>query len=457
MKGETLLKNDKTDFTQGSILKKLVFFMLPILGALILQAAYGAVDLLVVGRFGSTSGFSAVSTGSQVLNLITFVVTQFAMGITVLIGRYLGEKKPQHIGQLIGGAVLVFSIISAVLFILMLTCAGRLAVLMQAPGEALLLTTDYIRICGCGIFFIVAYNVLSAIFRGLGDSRSPLLFVLVACIVNIAGDLILVAGFRLDAAGAAIATVLAQAVSVVCALVILRKKELPFRIQKSDFRLNTQCRKFLVIGFPLALQEFLTQMSFLALCAFINRLGLDASSGFGVACKIVNFAMLIPSSLMQSMASFVSQNIGAGNPKRARQSMYTGIGIGMMFGCIVFALVWLSGDVLSAVFTTDSAVIANSYAYLKGFAPETILTAVLFSMAGYFNGNNKTVWVMIQGLVQTLLVRLPFAYLMSIQPDASLTKIGLAAPASTAVGILLNICFYLYLRHKVFIPNDPLS
>lgn len=457
MKGETLLENDKTDFTQGSILKKLVFFMLPILGALILQAAYGAVDLLVVGRFGSTSGLSAVSTGSQVLNLITFVVTQFAMGITVLIGRYLGEKKPQHIGQLIGGAVLVFSIISAVLFILMLTCAGRLAVLMQAPGEALLLTTDYIRICGCGIFFIVAYNVLSAIFRGLGDSRSPLLFVLVACIVNIAGDLILVAGFRLDAAGAAIATVLAQAVSVVCALVILRKKELPFRIQKSDFRLNTQCRKFLVIGFPLALQEFLTQMSFLALCAFINRLGLDASSGFGVACKIVNFAMLIPSSLMQSMASFVSQNIGAGNPKRARQSMYTGIGIGMVFGCIVFALVWLSGDVLSAVFTTDSAVIANSYAYLKGFAPETILTAVLFSMAGYFNGNNKTVWVMIQGLVQTLLVRLPFAYLMSIQPDASLTKIGLAAPASTAVGILLNICFYLYLRHKVFIPDDPLS
>lgn len=451
------MKNNKTDFTQGSILKKLVFFMLPILGALILQAAYGAVDLLVVGRFGSTSGLSAVSTGSQVLNLITFVVTQFAMGITVLIGRYLGEKKPQHIGQLIGGAVLVFSIISAVLFILMLTCAGRLAVLMQAPGEALLLTTDYIRICGCGIFFIVAYNVLSAIFRGLGDSRSPLLFVLVACIVNIAGDLILVAGFRLDAAGAAIATVLAQAVSVVCALVILRKKELPFRIQKSDFRLNTQCRKFLVIGFPLALQEFLTQMSFLALCAFINRLGLDASSGFGVACKIVNFAMLIPSSLMQSMASFVSQNIGAGNPKRARQSMYTGIGIGMVFGCIVFALVWLSGDVLSAVFTTDSAVIANSYAYLKGFAPETILTAVLFSMAGYFNGNNKTVWVMIQGLVQTLLVRLPFAYLMSIQADASLAKIGLAAPASTAVGILLNICFYLYLRHKVFIPDDPLS
>ena len=169
------MKNDKTDFTQGSILKKLVFFMLPILGALILQAAYGAVDLLVVGRFGSTSGLSAVSTGSQVLNLITFVVTQFAMGITVLIGRYLGEKKPQHIGQLIGGAVLVFSIISAVLFILMLTCAGRLAVLMQAPGEALLLTTDYIRICGCGIPCALRNSFLEPNFISSFSSRPGVL------------------------------------------------------------------------------------------------------------------------------------------------------------------------------------------------------------------------------------------------------------------------------------------
>lgn len=442
------MNSDKADFTQGNILKKLVPFMLPILGALVLQAAYGAVDLLVVGRFGSTSGLSAVSTGSQVLNLATFVVTQLAMGITVLIARYLGEKKPQSIGAVIGGAAVVFSIFSAVLLVAMVGFAKSIAVLMQAPEEAAALTINYVRICGGGIFFIVVYNLLSAIFRGLGDSKSPLLFVLVACVVNILGDLLLVAVFRLDAAGAAIATVFAQAVSVVCALVILLKKELPFKLRKADFRLNDQCRKFLSIGLPLALQEFLTQVSFLALCAFVNRLGLEASSGYGVACKIVNFAMLIPSSLMQSMASFVSQNVGAGNQKRAKQSMLTGIGIGLIFGCVVFALVWFRGDWLSGLFTTDAAVIANSFAYLKGFALETIVTAILFSMVGYFNGNNKTVWVMIQGLIQTLLVRLPLAYRMSIQPDASLTKIGLAAPASTAVGIVLNIGFFLYLERK---------
>lgn len=440
------MTNDKADFTQGNILEKLVAFMMPILGALILQAAYGAVDLLVVGRFGSTSGLSAVSTGSQVLNLVTFVVIQFAMGITVLIARYLGEKRPERIGAVIGGGAVVFTMMSVALFIAMVGFARPISVLMQAPAEAVDLTASYVRICGAGIFFIVAYNLLSAIFRGMGDSKSPLLFVLVACIVNIIGDLVLVAGLHMDAAGAAIATVTAQALSVVFAVMLLLKKDLPFAITKKDFRLNPQCRKFLKIGLPLALQEFLTQISFLALCAFVNRLGLEASSGYGVACKIVNFAMLVPSSLMQSMASFVSQNIGAGKKKRAKQSMFTGIGVGLAVGCVVFVLVLFKGDVLSSVFSTDAAVIQNGFAYLKGFAPETLVTAILFSMVGYFNGNNKTVWVMTQGLIQTLLVRLPLAYFMSIQPNASLTKIGLAAPVATTVGIFLNVGFFIYLN-----------
>ena len=440
------MNNDKADFTQGSILKKLIAFMIPVLGALILQAAYGAVDLLVVGRFGSTSGLSAVSTGSQVLNLVTFVVIQFAMGITVLIARYLGEKRPERIGAVIGGGTVVFTMMSVVLFIAMVGFARPISVLMQAPAEAVDLTASYVRICGAGIFFIVAYNLLSAIFRGLGDSKSPLLFVLVACIVNIIGDLVLVAGLHMDAAGAAIATVTAQALSVVFAVMLLLKKDLPFAITKKEFRLNPQCRKFLKIGLPLALQEFLTQISFLALCAFVNRLGLEASSGYGVACKIVNFAMLVPSSLMQSMASFVSQNIGAGKKKRAKQSMFTGIGVGLAVGCVVFVLVLFKGDVLCSAFSTDAAVIQNGFAYLKGFAPETLVTAILFSMVGYFNGNNKTVWVMTQGLIQTLLVRLPLAYFMSIQPNASLTKIGLAAPVATTVGIVLNVGFFIYLN-----------
>lgn len=443
------MNKEKSDFTQGSILKKLIPFMIPILGALVLQAAYGAVDLLVVGRFGSTAGLSAVSTGSQILNLVTFVITQLAMGITVLIARYIGEKSTGQIGQLLGGAVTVFAIVSAVLFVVMVFFAKPLAVLMQAPQEAISLTTVYVRICGGGIFFIVAYNVLAAIFRGLGDSRSPLIFVAVACVVNIIGDLILVAGFHLDAAGAAIATVAAQAVSVVLAIVLLKKKDLKFGIQKKDFRINGQCKRFLKVGLPLALQEFLTQMSFLALCAFVNKLGLEASSGYGVACKIVNFAMLVPSSLMQSMASFVSQNVGAGKPDRAKKSMFTGMGLGVIVGVVVFICVWCFGDVLTSVFTTDTAVIQKGTEYLRGFAPETIVTAVLFSMVGFFNGYEKTVWVIIQGLVQTLLVRLPLAYVMSIQPHASLTKIGLAAPVATCFGIVLNVIFYLIFTRKM--------
>lgn len=194
------MTGEKTDFTQGSILRKLCLFMLPVLGALILQAAYGAVDLLVVGRFGSTSGLSAVSTGSQVLNLVTFLVTQLAMGVTVLIARYLGERCPEQIGTVIGGAAVVFALVSALLFAVPVGLARPIAVVMQAPAEAVTLTASYVRICGGGTFFIVAYNLLSAIFRGLGDSRSPLLFVLVACLVNVAGDLLLVAGLGMEAA-----------------------------------------------------------------------------------------------------------------------------------------------------------------------------------------------------------------------------------------------------------------
>lgn len=399
--------------------------MLPILGALILQAAYGAVDLLVVGRFGTTSGLSAVSTGSNVLNLAAFVVTQLSMGTTILIARFIGEKRQEDIGPLVGGSCVVFAVISVVLFVVMVGFARPISILMQAPDEAVELTSAYVRICGAGIFFIVAYNVLAAIFRGLGDSRSPLIFVAVACAVNVICDLVLVAGLHMDAAGAALATVFAQLISVIFALFLLAKraskKELQFEISKSNFKINSQCRRALKIGFPLALQECLTQISFLALCAFVNRLGLEASSGYGVASKIVSFVMLIPSALMQSIASFVSQNVGAGNETRAKKSMLTGVGIGISIGCVVFLLVLLKGD---------------------------ILTGILFSMIGYFNGHDKTLWVMIQGLVQTLLVRLPLAYVMSIEPNASLTYIGLAAPISSLVGIILNVGFYIQINRR---------
>ena len=442
------MEQNKNDFTQGSIFQKLLRFMLPILGAQILQAMYGAVDILVVGRFGTTAGLSGVSTGSNILNLVTFTVTSLAMGVTVLLGRYIGEKQNDRLGKVIGGAIYLFAIIGLALMAIMLIFADPLAVLMQAPEEARELTALYVRICGGGILFIVAYNVISSIFRGLGDSKMPLLFVGIACMVNVVGDLIFVAGFHWNVAGAALATVMAQAVSVVLSVIIIRKRSNYFTLTRKDIGNNREVKRFFFIGLPIAVQELLTQLSFLALCAFINRLGLDASAGYGVANKIVSFIMLIPGSLMQSMASFISQNVGAGLHRRAKRSLFTGMMIGVCVGFVVCLLAYFKGDLAASLFSSDPAVVLRAGQYLKGFAPEAIVTAIMFSFVGYFNGNAQTLFVLIQGLSQTFLVRLPVSYFMSIQPDASLTQIGYAAPLATIFGILLNVIYFILFTRK---------
>lgn len=259
----------------------------------------------------------------------------------------------------------------------------------------------------------------------------------------------LIAVFNMDESGAALATVAAQAVSVILSLIILRREKLPFSLKLSDIRLSGQIRDLLKVGTPVALQELLTLISFLALVAFINRIGLDASSGYGVANKIVSFVMLIPSAIMQSMSSFVAQNVGAGREERARKAMFTGMVIGMAIGMIVFYFTFFHGDLVSAVFSRDSHVITRSAEYLRGFAFEAVVTSILFSFIGYYNGHQKTVFVMIQGLLQTLLVRLPVAYLMSSEPDPSLTRIGMAAPLATIFGILINLIYFIHFQKRL--------
>ena len=442
MENSDNMTENKNDFTQGSIISKLLRFMIPILGALILQAMYGAVDILVVGRFGTTAGISGVSTGSNIVNLITFTITGLTMGVTVVMGQYMGEKKSEKVGQVVGGAIWLFLILACIIAVAMLVLARPLALLMQAPEEALDLTVLYVRICGGGIFFIIAYNVISSISRGIGDSNMPLIFVGIACVVNIVGDLLFIAVFKWNVAGAALATVMAQAVSVILSIMIIKKRKPPFGMKKEYIRCNPEIKKFIRVGTPIAFQEILTQFSFLALCAFINSLGLDASSGYGVANKIVSFIMLIPGALMQSMASFVAQNVGAGQEKRARKAMVTGMLVGCSIGIFIAALSFARGDLLAAVFSSDAAVIARAAQYLKGFAPEAVVTAILFSFIGYYNGHSKTLFVMLQGIAQTFIVRLPMSYFMSIQPDASLTMIGLAAPCATIFGIVINLIYF---------------
>ena len=451
------MKENANDFTQGNIVSKMIKFMIPILGALILQAMYGAVDIIVVGRFGTTAGISGVSTGSSIVNLVIFTIAGLSMGITVLIGQYLGEKRAERIGKVIGGAVCLFVALSVLLAAFMLIFARPLSLLMQAPAEAVDATVTYVRICGGGIVFIIAYNVISSIFRGLGDSKMPLVFVAIACIVNIIGDLLFVAVFKMNVAGAALATVLAQAVSVVLSILIMQRRNLPFTMTVKDIRFNSEIARFVKIGTPIALQEILTELSFLALCAFINSLGLEASSGYGIANKIVVFVMLVPGSLMQSMASFVAQNVGAGKEDRARKAMVTGMLFGGSIGIVIGIVTFFCGEIPSAIFSNDAAVIARSAEYLRGFAPEAVVTAILFSFMGYYNGHGKTLFVMLQGISQTFLVRLPMSYVMSRLPDASLTGIGLAAPSATVFGIIINLIFFIIYTKKLKQRNGVLQ
>lgn len=441
--------NENQDFTKGSILKKMLCFMLPVLGALVMQSLYGAVDLLIVGRYGTTTGISAVSTGSMITNSITMVITALATAVTVLMGHHLGNGTPEKIGNLLGNTLTLFSIISIILMIVMTVFARPIAVMMQAPAEALDLTEQYIQICGAGFIFVVFYNLISSIFRGLGNSRLPLLFVFIACIVNIFGDLLLVAVFHLNVAGAAIATIFAQAVSVILSLLVIRRTDLPFRIKREDFRFGEDVKRVLKIGTPLALQEVLTSIGMLAVCAFVNRMGLDASSGYGVAQKIHVFVLLVPMSIMQCMAPFVSQNVGACREDRAKRAMLCGIGIGVLTGLCMAAVIFFKGDLLSTIFTNDSRVIVKSFEYLRGFAPEAFLTCILFSLLGYFNGHAKTVFVMWVSLGQTFLVKLPVSYFMSIYANTTLTGVALAGPISTFCGIIVCLLYFCVLQKQM--------
>ena len=445
--------SNTSNFTEGSISKKLIKFMFPILASLVLQAMYGAIDTLVVGKYGSDVGLSGVSTGSSIISFVTFTVAAFCSAVMIQIARYLGEKKEERIGKVIGGSIAFFLTFSIILTIILLVFAKDLALLMKAPIEALDKTIIYIQICGAGMIFIVLYNVISSIFRGLGNSKLPLLFVGISCIVNIVLDLIFIIVFKLDVFGAALATVIAQTVSVILSIIIILKQKLPFTMSLKDIRFNSEVKIFTKIGFPIALQEILTNVSFAALLAFINNLGLDQSSGYGIANKIVSFAMLIPSALMQSMASFVGQNVGAAKIDRAKKAMYIGMLFGSIFGVFIIGLIFFFGKELSMIFTDNSNYAFQSAEYLKGFALETILTAVLFSYMGYFSGHNKTIFVMVQGIAQTFLVRLPMSYIMSIRVNPSLTLIGLAGPSATLFGIIINVIYYFITKNKKKTPE----
>ena len=435
------------DFTQGPILPALLKFALPVLLALLLQAMYGAVDLQVVGRFGTAADISAVSTGSQIMQTITVVITGLAMGVTVLLGQKIGEGKPEEGGRAVGGGICLFSVVTLIVTVTMLLMAPRMSALMQAPADAFADTVVYVRICSAGAVFIVAYNILGSIFRGLGDSQMPLITVSIACVFNIAGDLLMVGGLGMGVAGAAIATVFAQAVSVLLSLLIIRRRQLPFTLTKQDIRFEKSVIwQILKLGIPVAFQDLLVSLSFLAIIAIANAMGTIASAGVGVAEKLCAFVMLVPSAYMQSMSAFVAQNVGAGREDRSQKALLCGIVSSLAAGLVMGWAAFFHGDLLSGIFADDAKVILASAEYLKAYAIDCLLTSFLFCFVGYFNGHGQTVFVMVQGFVGALGVRMPVAFLMSRMSPGSLFHLGLSTPASTVVQILL--CGVWFLRQN---------
>ena len=349
----------------------------------------------------------------------------------------------------IRGGIFLFAVFGVVLTLVMLFGAETLASLLHAPEEAFAETVMYIRICGGGSLFIVAYNVLGAIFRGIGDAKTPLVTVLIACVINILGDLLLVEVFHLGAAGAAIATVAAQAVSVIVSLFLIRRKKLPFDFSGKYVRytkevVNTEIK----LGAPVSLQELLVGISFLVIQTIVNTFGVVDSAGVGVAEKVCVFIMLVPSAYMQSMCAFVAQNRGAGNPRRAKKALGYGVASAFVVGVIMCFVTFLHGDLLSSVFSKDLDVIAASHSYLKAYAIDCLLTPFLFCFTGYFNGCEKTFFVMLQGIIGAFCVRIPVAWMISRMAGATLFQIGLGTPASSLVQIILCVGMFLYLGKR---------
>ena len=439
-----------TQFTEGKILGKLLRFAVPVLLAMCLQATYGAVDLLIVGQFSTAANVSAVSTGSQLMHTVTCVLTALAMGTTITLGQALGGGRKKQAGQIIGNSITLFAVIAAVLTVGMLIFSRQAASVLHAPAEAFEATVTYIRICSLGAVFIVAYNVLGSIFRGLGDSRTPLMTVGFACIFNIIGDLLFVAVLNMAAAGAALATVMAQAFSVAVCILILRKKGgLPVEFEKKHLKLKAgTAGHILKLGFPVALQEGLVGISFLVIAAIVNSLGVVPSAGVGVAQKVCSFIMLVPSSFSQSLSAFVAQNIGAGKPDRARRAMACGMGASLAAGVVMFTVTFFRGDLLAGIFSSDPEVVMAGFEYLKSYAIDTMFVAFLFCFIGYFNGCGKTSLVMVQGIIGAFGVRVPVSFLMSRLEPVSLFKIGLATPCSTIVQIIICGGYFLWMLRR---------
>ena len=453
---ESKKKKAENNLTKGSVIRVLFTFSVPFIIANIIQALYGAVDLLVIGRYCGPESVAAVSTGTQVTQIITSLITGLTLGSTILVGKYTGMEEEEEVKKTIGTTLTIFAIAAVILTVLMLLFTDRILILLKTPEESFELAGTYVRICSLGILFICGYNAISAILRGYGDSRRPMLFIALSCVLNIAGDFILVKGAGLGVAGVALATIGSQAVSMVTAIIYLNRKKFIFTFRLKNFRIDpAKARELAWVGIPISLQECMVRFSFLYLTSVTNRLGIYAASAVGVASKYDVFAMLPATSVANALAAVTAQNYGAGKPERAKKSLAAGL----LFAVAASSLFWLwaqlSPQTMIGLFSSDPAIIEAGIPFFRTCSYDYLAVSFVFCMNGYLNGRSQTIFTMRSCCFGALALRIPIIHLVYTNWPDNLARIGAIAPMVSgfmAVYTAAYLCIQFY-REKQRIPD----
>ena len=433
------------DLTQGSVLKNLIRFSLPYLVSYFLQTLYGMADLLIIGQFEGVSSTTAVSVGSQVMHMLTVMIVGLAMGTTVAVSKAVGAKDRRSAEKSIGGTISIFAILAVVMTVVLTLSVRGVVSVMSTPQEAVEGTRNYLFICFLGLPFIIAYNIISSIYRGLGDSRTPMFFVLIACILNIVLDIVFMGPLSLGPAGAALGTVISQAGSVAIALIHLRKSDAStLHITKEDLKLEKSViSPILKVGFPIALQDGLIQVAFIVITIIMNRRGLTDAAAVGIVEKVISFLFLVPSSILSSVSAIGAQNIGAGKEKRAKETLYWALLVAVVFGVIVSIAAQFTAENVVSLFTSDDAVIKSGAQYFRGYVLDTIFAGIHFAFSGYFCAVGRAGISFMHNITAIVFMRIPGVYLMSSMYPDNLFPVGLATVSGSLLSAIICVVAYL--------------
>lgn len=439
----------KRELTSGSVMKNLLFFSLPYLLSFFLQTLYGMADLLIIGQYGGVADTTAVSVGSQVMHMLTVMIVGLAMGATVNIGQAIGGRDSRRAALFTGNTVTLFMGLSSVLTLLLLVLRRAIVSAVSTPADAAAGTVDYLTICFIGIPFITAYNIISAVFRGMGDSKSPMYFIAVACAANIALDYLFIGALGMGPAGAALGTVLSQAISVIISLIVIKRRSTGLALTKADIRPNKQIiGKILKIGIPVAMQDGFIQIAFMVITVIANRRGLNDAAAVGIVEKIIGFLFLVPSSVLSAVSALGAQNIGAQKPERARKTLLYAIFIAAGFGGTVAVIMQFLSSGAVSLFTDSAVVTRLGGEYLRGYAWDCLFAGIHFAFSGYFCACGKSGISFMHNMIAILLVRIPGAYLMSSMFPGTLYPMGLATAAGSLLSAIICAAAFIILIRK---------